>query len=267
MAVADRITWIDDSRFEVSGVQFVAALSGMASTPQQFRLIKERSIIEHWCSVLDELSPRRIVELGIFKGGSTALLTLLADGAHVVAFDLDPDPVEALEHFCQERGLGHRLSIHQGVDQGDREAIGEALGAAFASNDLDLVIDDASHMLGPTRATFDMLFPRLRPGGRYLIEDWACDLSFELEIERRMSVDEAFACDVRSRASAGQPSPPLARLVLELVLASGYHPDAVAAVTALGPFVEVVRGPAALDPAAFSVSDLLSGTGRRLLGQ
>jgi predicted methyltransferase len=35
---------------------------------------------------------------------------------------------------------------------------------------LDLVVDDTSH-LGPTRASFNTLFPRLRPGGVYVIED------------------------------------------------------------------------------------------------
>jgi hypothetical protein len=38
---------------------------------------------------------------------------------------------------------------------------------------LDLVIDDASHIYGPTKASFQALFPLLRPGGLYLIEDWA----------------------------------------------------------------------------------------------
>ena len=37
---------------------------------------------------------------------------------------------------------------------------------------LDLVIDDASHLYGPTMASFEVLFPRLRPGGLYVIEDW-----------------------------------------------------------------------------------------------
>ena len=37
---------------------------------------------------------------------------------------------------------------------------------------LDLVIDDASHELHATKASFETLFPLLRSGGWYIIEDW-----------------------------------------------------------------------------------------------
>ncbi len=38
---------------------------------------------------------------------------------------------------------------------------------------LDLVIDDASHMYEQTKRSFEILFPLLRPGGLYIIEDWS----------------------------------------------------------------------------------------------
>jgi hypothetical protein len=41
------------------------------------------------------------------------------------------------------------------------------------SGPLDLIIDDASHMYGLTKTSFETLFPLLRPGGLYIIEDWA----------------------------------------------------------------------------------------------
>jgi hypothetical protein len=41
------------------------------------------------------------------------------------------------------------------------------------ANELDFVIDDASHTYEHTRRSFEILFPLLRPGGLYLIEDWA----------------------------------------------------------------------------------------------
>ena len=37
---------------------------------------------------------------------------------------------------------------------------------------LDLVIDDASHELHATKASFETLFPLPRSGGWYIIEDW-----------------------------------------------------------------------------------------------
>ena len=35
------------------------------------------------------------------------------------------------------------------------------------------MIDDASHLYHPTVTTFELLFPRIRKGGRFVIEDWA----------------------------------------------------------------------------------------------
>ena len=35
------------------------------------------------------------------------------------------------------------------------------------------MIDDASHLYAQTKASFETLFPRVRPGGLYVIEDWA----------------------------------------------------------------------------------------------
>lgn len=36
-----------------------------------------------------------------------------------------------------------------------------------------MVIDDASHTYELTRKSFEILFPLLKPGGLYIIEDWA----------------------------------------------------------------------------------------------
>ena len=59
-----------------------------------------------------------------------------------------------------------------GVDQADHEALWGLLGDHDLS-ELDLVIDDASHSFGPTLASFAGLFPKVRPGGFYVIEDWS----------------------------------------------------------------------------------------------
>jgi hypothetical protein len=57
------------------------------------------------------------------------------------------------------------------VNQEDREAVREIAEHEFDAP-LDLVIDDASHLYEPTRTSFDALFPLLRPGGLYIVEDW-----------------------------------------------------------------------------------------------
>jgi hypothetical protein len=83
------------------------------------------------------------------------------------------------------------------------------------------VIDDASHLLDPTRASFNVPFPLVRPGGVYVIEDWSLDLI----LDRQMSEDPAFASRVREEV-AKRPEledlVPLARLLFEILLASVY---------------------------------------------
>ena len=49
----------------------------------------------------------------------------------------------------------------------------EILDHEFVDESIDLVIDDASHLYVETKASFEELFPRLRPGGLFIIEDWA----------------------------------------------------------------------------------------------
>ena len=39
------------------------------------------------------------------------------------------------------------------------------------------MIDDGSHLLEETRACFETLFPRLRKGGLYMLEDWNWELN------------------------------------------------------------------------------------------
>jgi hypothetical protein len=56
--------------------------------------------------------------------------------------------------------------------------LGASCTDEFGQDPLDLVIDDASHLYGPSLATFETLFPALREGGLYVLEDWKTSLNF-----------------------------------------------------------------------------------------
>jgi hypothetical protein len=47
------------------------------------------------------------------------------------------------------------------------------LGSSKVTGTINRLIDDASHQYAETRATVEILVPLLRPGGAYIIEDWA----------------------------------------------------------------------------------------------
>jgi hypothetical protein len=127
---------------------------------------------------------------------------------------------------------------------------------------LDLVIDDASHLLGPTRSSFNVLFPLLRPGGVYVIEDWSVDLS----IEREMSQDPEVANRVRLEIAKHpelEDVVPLTRLLFEIVLASAYT-DFIEAMEIRPAWLSVTRG-AESTPGDFDVRRCSLSMGQRLL--
>jgi hypothetical protein len=122
------------------------------------------------------LVPSTIVELGIWNGGSVALWAELFRPQRHIAVDImtGGDPPH-LERFLKAHDLQDRVKTYWGVDQSDAEGMRHILSEELVEVGaiVDLVIDDASHLYGPTRASFECLFPLLRPGGVYFIEDWA----------------------------------------------------------------------------------------------
>ena len=114
-----------------------------------------------------------IFELGIWDGGSTAFWFEYFRPDKLVAIDyLDREDDPAFRAYVERQKLSNSLKTYWRTDQSDREQLRAIVGQEFAVP-LDLVIDDASHELHATRASFDTLFPLLRPGGLYLVEDWA----------------------------------------------------------------------------------------------
>ena len=160
--VIDRLN--TGTTFSVDGVEFVCRYSP-ESTAERFFIVKSDDLVDRYRALCREFEGASIVELGIAEGGSTALLALLARPRKLVAVDLETAPLPALAEFVERRGLAETVRPHYGVDQADRARLAEIVDAELDGEPLDLVIDDASHQLGPTRASFETLFPRLRPGG------------------------------------------------------------------------------------------------------
>jgi predicted O-methyltransferase YrrM len=114
-----------------------------------------------------------IFELGIWDGGSTAFWFEYFCPDKLVAIDfLDREDDPAFREYVEHQNLSAKLKTFWRTDQSDRDRLRAIVDHEFATP-LDLVIDDASHELHATRASFETLFPLLRPGGLYLIEDWA----------------------------------------------------------------------------------------------
>jgi hypothetical protein len=112
---------------------------------------------------------------------------------------------------------------------------------------LDLVIDDASHLLEETRRAFDTLFARLRSGGLYIIEDWSW-----------AHVPSSFFWPDRT---------PLTVLIFETVLACASVPGLIDEIAIDRAFACVRRGDAPIQEAGFDLSRCYDDRGSRLLGR
>lgn len=224
---------------------------------------KDRRQIDRYLRLCHELRPEVIVELGIERGGSTALLHALNQPRLLVAFELAPEPAAALTAYIQAQGLESVVKPHYGVDQADRDTVASIMAAELSGRHIDLVIDDASHRLAQTRTSFETLFPLMRPGGVYVIEDWNADHLVANGIESRIAdVDHPERADLIHRleqAVAAQPvpGPRLVRLPLELVLARASNRDVIREITVMDNWVLVRRGDQPVDPASFRLADLV----------
>jgi SAM-dependent methyltransferase len=253
------LEWHDQHHLVVGDVHFHVDFPLGDVPGGRLRIMKRAEMLLPYVDLVQSFRPQRIVELGIRHGGSTALLDQLAEPEVLVALELASSGPDLDRYVAEHRAAG-RVRAHYGVDQADRERVAAIVAEEFAGSPLDLVVDDASHLYGPTRSSFETLFPLLRPGGKYVIEDWSAhyrqhevvadgwdQLSPE-EVERLVPLVIA---QVR-----GEREPPLHRLVLELVLARASAGDVFSDLVVGEYWAVVTRGTDPVDPSDFHLADL-----------
>ena len=170
----------------------------------------------------------------------------------IVAIDQKPldDSLERLRSHAPDRGLAEVVRAYGEVDQADRHRLAEIVEEAYDGAALDLVIDDCSHMYEETKASFNELFRRLRPGGAYVIEDWRwAHTAVGAEPLEGMFPDQA----------------PLTRLLFEIALAVPGAPDVVREISIDYEVTVVRRGHAEVDPARFDIGNCSNPRGRARL--
>lgn len=162
----------DPQRFTIDGTNFLMSFTpagkGQAlSTPDEFVLLKCESYLAFYRSLL-ESAPKKIVEIGMFQGGSMAYYDKLYRPDKLVGIDIRKVPIAPLEEYRKTRPY---ITTHYGISQDDPAVPG--MIEADLGGPADLIVDDASHMYQLTRDTFINCFNLLRPGGLYVIEDWS----------------------------------------------------------------------------------------------
>lgn len=97
-----------------------------------------------------------VLEIGILNGNSLRSWRDYFVNGTIIGVDNQPNAL------FEEEGLTTFLG-----DQSQPESILELFPDTF----FDLIVDDGSHESEHQQKTFDILFPRLKPGGFYIIED------------------------------------------------------------------------------------------------
>jgi predicted O-methyltransferase YrrM len=252
------LTWEDGEQAVIGGstlltmgssdsvldAETIYRLSLLRSTTERLVLLKTRRMIEYYLDVLVDLQPERVLELGIYQGGSVALVAEAVAPERLVAIDLAPQPVAALDEWIAEYSGRTRIATYYGVDQTDTSELDRIVESDF-DGPLDLVIDDASHWVTESRISFSSLFPRLRAGGVYLIEDW----SWAHRTDPTLMAERA----------------PLTLLLYELIVACAHVPELIERIEVGPDIFAVKRGPALIGPEPFDIARYLDPRALELL--
>jgi cephalosporin hydroxylase len=196
-----------------------------------FILYKPKNLIEQYerfFSYHEEFQPQNVFELGMWEGGSVAFWFEVLKPKKHIAIDLRAIKDSAhFQKYVNSRGLNDRLKTYWQTNQADSARLKQIVKQEFGEQLLDLVIDDASHLYEQTKISFETLFPLLRPGCFYIIEDWAW--------WHWKGLEDHFA---------GQT--PLSQLIFELVEAAGTSSHLIRNIVIYESLVAVERDDASL---------------------
>jgi cephalosporin hydroxylase len=134
-------------------------------------ILKSKSFLNTEIAYFDYTNPRNMVEVGLFEGGSAIFWHLLY-GLKYIGFDLRARP-DAIFGWIDKLGIGESVSLHYGIGQDNEPEIKRLIANFMGDVPVDIVIDDASHQYEYSRRSFEILFPLLRAGGVYCVEDWS----------------------------------------------------------------------------------------------
>jgi hypothetical protein len=236
------VSWIDKMTIQCKGIKLrlTQGFNVPNSSDEVITLFKDPHFTRRYIDHLDGFKVDNMIEVGIWDGGSAIFFWNLLSPKKLCCIELK-HKAEYLTNYIEREKLSEGFRVHFGVDQADRERLNAIIAEEYAGDALDLVIDDASHLYTPSLATFETLFPRLRNGGLYFLEDWKANLIFP-----------------RHGGGDSDDFPPFHHLVRELLEVSLRAPSIISAVKCYHNFVILERGPEKLEEGEFKIESYIS---------
>jgi predicted O-methyltransferase YrrM len=243
-----KMVWQDDEHLAIGETGFFMTIDTETwktaeSTSAQFFLMKNRWQVLTTLQYLPE-PLYKMIELGILKGGSIALYEELYSPARLVGVDIEEQRVQALDQYVKKRHATDRIRLYYGTDQADRRALQTIADENFGGRSLDLVIDDGSHHYEPSKTSLNVFLPCLRPGGIYLIEDWAW---------AHWQGDREFQETFGSIRFEDQKSP-MTKLIFEAVMLAASRPDIISGIVIDGSRAILTRGVGVINDMSFDIT-------------
>lgn len=127
----------------------------------------ESGLMHEYINVLQGLryQPVKLLEIGVAEGGSVNYFSdyFQHPDAEIIGMDYQ----KPLKNPNFRENINFLIG-----DQNDPVRLNE-IGTKYGQ--FDVIIDDGAHTVKETRHTYDCLFPYVKPGGYFIIEDWAAE--------------------------------------------------------------------------------------------
>ncbi len=233
----------DSGDFVIDGIPFKVIVGGgdydsRKTDREGVVLLKGWNFIASELKELGEFKLERMIEFGLWRGGSAVLWPLTVSLERYVGIDLQPKKFEFPEAVLTHKEF-KKVRLFWETSQDDRDAVLRIIDTELGGQ-LDLVVDDASHQYQLSKSTFEICFPRLRPGGIYLLEDWSW----------------SHAPGYQGDSAIWADRPALTNLVFDLTAVLPSQPGLVRSIKVYPSFVLIERGASKVGP-DFRVDDLV----------
>jgi hypothetical protein len=236
-------TWEAGQNFILNGIEFCVPPDADSS---KIVIYKTPAVLTAYAEKVAPTSPKNIIEIGVAMGGSTVFFNELFDPSAILAIDIQDATTSVFKNY-RETDRGKRIKLFTGIDQSNGEDLTLLRKNIFGDDRIDLVVDDASHLYEPSTKTFETLFPTLRAGGAYIVEDWGW----------AHWPDEYWQKDGGEFATL----PALSNLMFQLLMACATRPDYVSRVDVDSAVCIIWRGVAAI-PEGLPISNYYVNRGK-----
>lgn len=235
-----QLKWISSELFTLNDFSFDLVSWGSprkVSKDKKFVLVKDPSFSTSLARILHGFDIKKFLEFGIYQGGSIVLFDRLYNLDKIIGID-ERTSAPALNDYIQEKDTKSIIFPYYNTDQANRVFVNSKLCHHFPNKDIDLIIDDSSHLYEQTLTSFEISFPYLREGGIYIIEDWGW-AHWQGEFQKK----DFFH---------GRP---LSALIFELVMVQATYPDIISRIDIDFHHVAIVKGSGYVEPLTFKVKD------------